>query len=167
MQVHCYKNPIGLTTISGAVLGMIWSQPDINAICTVWQYFQDTLFCQKYLLVFATHTIIPPPPNFTLGTMQSDKNCSPGNRQTQTRPSDCQMEKRDLSLQRTRLRFVAELLSFPIVSTLLWYHWQLTVEYLGARKFHDWTCCTGGILSQYHAGIHWAPESDPFFHKCL
>ena len=28
---------------------------------------------------------------------------SPGNRQTQTRPSDCQMEKRDLSLQRTRL----------------------------------------------------------------
>ena len=44
---------------------------------------------------------------------------------------------------------------------------QLTVEYLGARKFHDWTCCTGGILSQYHSGIHWAPESDPFFHKCL
>ncbi|XP_058230352.1 uncharacterized protein LOC131343021 isoform X2 [Hemibagrus wyckioides] len=49
------------------------------------------------------HTIIPPPPNFTLGTMQSDKNRSPGNRQTQTRPSDCQMEKRDSSLQRTRL----------------------------------------------------------------
>ena len=41
------------------------------------------------------HTIIPPPPNFTLGTMQSDKYRSPGNRQTQTRPSDCQMEKRD------------------------------------------------------------------------
>ena len=49
------------------------------------------------------HTIIPPPPNFTLGTMQSDKYCSPGNLQTQTRPSDCQMEKRDSSLQRTRL----------------------------------------------------------------
>ena len=30
-------------------------------------------------------TIIPPPPNFTLGTMQSDKYRSPGNRQTQTR----------------------------------------------------------------------------------
>jgi len=50
------------------------------------------------------HTIILPPPNFTLGTMQSNKYCSPGNRQTQTRPSDCQMEKRDWSLQRTTLK---------------------------------------------------------------
>jgi len=62
---------------------------------------------------------------------------------------------------------VAELLLFPIASTLLCYHWQLTVEYLVARKFHDWTCRTGCILSRYHAGIHWAPESDPFFYKCL
>ena len=54
------------------------------------------------------HTIIPGPPNFTLGTMQSDcstvsKYCSPGNLQTQTSPSDCQMEKHNLSLQRTCL----------------------------------------------------------------
>uniref|UniRef100_A0A667ZQH7 TSPO associated protein 1 n=1 Tax=Myripristis murdjan TaxID=586833 RepID=A0A667ZQH7_9TELE len=49
------------------------------------------------------HTIIPPPPNFTVGTMQSEMYRSPGNLQTQTRPSDCQMEKRDSSLQRTRL----------------------------------------------------------------
>ena len=49
------------------------------------------------------HTIIPPPPNFTLGTMQSNKYRSPGNRQTQTRASGCQMEKRDSSLQRRRL----------------------------------------------------------------
>ena len=49
------------------------------------------------------HTIIPPPPNFTLGTMQSDKYRSPGNPQSQTNPSDCQIEKRDSSLQRTRL----------------------------------------------------------------
>ena len=49
------------------------------------------------------HTIIPPPPNFTLGTMQSDKYRSPGNHQTQTHPSDCQMEKRNSSLQRMRL----------------------------------------------------------------
>ncbi|CAI9610784.1 unnamed protein product, partial [Staurois parvus] len=49
------------------------------------------------------HTIIPPPPNFTLGTMQSGKYRSPGHRQTQTHPSDCQTEKRDWSLQRTRL----------------------------------------------------------------
>ena len=34
------------------------------------------------------HTITPPPPNFTLGTMQSHKYRCPGNRQTQTRPSD-------------------------------------------------------------------------------
>jgi len=49
------------------------------------------------------HTKIPPPPNFTLDTMQSGKYRSPGNSQTQTRPSDCQTEKRDSSLQRTRL----------------------------------------------------------------
>uniref|UniRef100_A0A8C5N3A7 Reverse transcriptase domain-containing protein n=1 Tax=Leptobrachium leishanense TaxID=445787 RepID=A0A8C5N3A7_9ANUR len=35
--------------------------------------------------------------------MQSDKYRSPGNRQTQTPPSDCQMEKHDSTLQRTRL----------------------------------------------------------------
>ncbi|CAI9621784.1 unnamed protein product [Staurois parvus] len=33
--------------------------------------------------------------------MQSGKYRSPGNQQTQTRPSDCQTEKRDSSLQRT------------------------------------------------------------------
>ena len=49
------------------------------------------------------HTIIPPPPNFTLGTMQSGKYCSSGNRQTQTLSSDCQKKKRDSSLQKTRL----------------------------------------------------------------
>ena len=49
------------------------------------------------------HTIILPPPNFIPGTMQSDKYRFPGNRQTQTHPSDCQMEKHDSSLQRTRL----------------------------------------------------------------
>ena len=53
---------------------------------------------------------------------------------------------------------------------------------VGPNRFHsviipltaDWgifsseeSCCTGGILSRYHAGIHWAPESDPFFHRCL
>ncbi|CAI9613169.1 unnamed protein product [Staurois parvus] len=35
--------------------------------------------------------------------MQSGKYCSPGNPQTQTHPSDCQTEKRDSLLQRTRL----------------------------------------------------------------
>jgi len=37
------------------------------------------------------HTIIPPPPNFTLGTMKSGSYRFPGNRQTQTHPSDCQI----------------------------------------------------------------------------
>ncbi|CAI9547317.1 unnamed protein product [Staurois parvus] len=35
--------------------------------------------------------------------MQSGKSRSPGKSQTQTRPSDCQTEKRDSSLQITRL----------------------------------------------------------------
>lgn len=43
----------------------------------------------------------------------------------------------------------------------------LTVEYLVVGKFHNLTSCTDGILSQYHSEIHWAPESDAFFHKCL
>ncbi|CAI9619175.1 unnamed protein product, partial [Staurois parvus] len=49
------------------------------------------------------HTIIPPPPNFTLGTMQSGKYHSPCNFQTQTRPLDWQTEKRDSSFQKTRI----------------------------------------------------------------
>ncbi|CAI9581413.1 unnamed protein product, partial [Staurois parvus] len=38
----------------------------------------------------------------TLGTVQSEKYRSPGNHQTQTCPSDCQTEKCDKPLQRTR-----------------------------------------------------------------
>ncbi|CAI9623250.1 unnamed protein product [Staurois parvus] len=57
--------------------------------------------------------------------MQSGKYHSPGNCQTQTRPSDWQTEKRDSSLQRTRFHcsrvqwWPAELLLFPVASTLL------------------------------------------------
>ncbi|GFT82553.1 hypothetical protein TNCV_1633551 [Trichonephila clavipes] len=47
------------------------------------------------------HTIMLPPPNLTVDTMQSLKKRSPGIRQTQTRPSDCQTVKRDSSLQKT------------------------------------------------------------------
>ncbi|CAI9616627.1 unnamed protein product [Staurois parvus] len=89
--------------------------------------------------------------------MQSGKYHSPGNHQTQTHPSDCQTEKRDSSLQRIHLHSsrvqwrLAELLLFPVASTLLHYHYQLTVEYLAKRKFHRWTYCTGGNLSRYHA----------------
>ena len=46
-------------------------------------------------------TIIPHPPNFTVGTMHWGRYHSPGICQTQIRLSDCQMVKRDLSLQRT------------------------------------------------------------------
>ena len=47
-------------------------------------------------------TIIPPPPNFIVGTMHSGRLCSSGIRQTQIHLSDCQMVKRDSSLQRMR-----------------------------------------------------------------
>lgn len=46
-----------------------------------------------------SHTTIPPSPKFTLSTTQSERYRSPGKLQTQTRPSDCQMEKCDSSLQ--------------------------------------------------------------------
>ncbi|GFV48016.1 hypothetical protein TNCV_2241771 [Trichonephila clavipes] len=45
------------------------------------------------------HTIMLPPPNLTVSTMQSLKKRSPGIRQTQTRPSDCQTVNRDSSLK--------------------------------------------------------------------
>lgn len=51
-----------------------------------------TLF---FLLRGRIHLLKPPQPNFTRGTMQSDKYGSPGNHKTQTQPSDCQA-KRDL-----------------------------------------------------------------------
>jgi hypothetical protein len=49
-------------------------------------------------------TIIPPPLNFTIDTMHWGSYRSPGIRQTQIHPSDCQMVKRDSSLQRTCLQ---------------------------------------------------------------
>ncbi len=49
------------------------------------------------------HTIIPPPPNFTVGKMQSGRLHSPSTLQTQTHPSDCQTEKHDSSLHFTKV----------------------------------------------------------------
>uniref|UniRef100_A0A3B3Q8E0 Zinc finger protein with KRAB and SCAN domains 7-like n=1 Tax=Paramormyrops kingsleyae TaxID=1676925 RepID=A0A3B3Q8E0_9TELE len=49
------------------------------------------------------HTIIPPPPNFTLGTVQSAKYRSPGNRQIQTRPSDSDRDTDGLLEMHSRL----------------------------------------------------------------
>ncbi|CAI9559219.1 unnamed protein product, partial [Staurois parvus] len=58
---------------------------------------------------------------------QSGEYRSPGNRQTQTRPLDCQTEKPDSSLQKTRLHcsrvqcwhLLRTVLMFPVASTLL------------------------------------------------
>lgn len=58
-----------------------------------WNWRAKSSSCKK-----KTYAIIPPSPNFTLGTMQSDKYHSPGNHQTQTGPSESQMEKLDSSL---------------------------------------------------------------------
>ncbi|XP_062275947.1 P2Y purinoceptor 13-like [Scomber scombrus] len=60
------------------------------------------------------HTIIPPPPNFTLVTMQSDKYRCPSNHQTQALPSDRQKVKHDSSLQRTRLPSALHLVMFGL-----------------------------------------------------
>ena len=47
-----------------------------------------------------SQTIIPHPPNFTVSTMHWGRQRSPGIRQTQIRPLDCQMVKLDSSPQR-------------------------------------------------------------------
>lgn len=143
--------------------------------------------------------------------MQSEKSRSPANRQTQTRSSDCQMEKRDSSLQRmrggvlcitasnalhcielpTRPHEVWRSLAIdstkswqplrtshcPLLCQFTWlscchsetlersyYTADSWLEYWGSRKV-KWVD-TGGVLSQFHAVIYWAPESDPLFHKC-
>ncbi|CAI9549677.1 unnamed protein product [Staurois parvus] len=62
--------------------------------------------------------------------MQSCKYHSPGNHQTQTCPSDCQTENLESSFQRTCLHCsrvqlrLAKLLFFPVVFTLLYYHYS-------------------------------------------
>ena len=52
------------------------------------------------------HSIIPPPPNCTVGTMQSGRYHSPGIRQTQTLTSDGQIEKRESALHRRRFHLI-------------------------------------------------------------
>lgn len=53
------------------------------------------------------HNFIPSQLNFTVGTVQPGKQSSSGLHQSQTRPSDCQKEKRDLSFLRTvTMRFI-------------------------------------------------------------
>ena len=176
------------------------------------------------------HTIRPPP-NLTLGTMQSDKYNSPGNRQNHTRPSDrsairhsrervstalessggvryitasdalhctcwCMAWKQQLGhgnpfyealythcswadLKATwSLEVCSDWLCRKLATSLLTllrhFTWPTTLWLSCCRSqslplcyyttdcgiFLNWTCCTGGILSEYHAGIHWAPEND-------
>ena len=82
--------------------------------------FTSTPYSQKYMDTWPSHlyelyildipfqiqnpekqpqTIIPPPPNFTVGTVHPCRCCSPGICKTQIRPSDCQTVKPDSSLQ--------------------------------------------------------------------
>lgn len=37
----------------------------------------------------------------------------------------------------------------------------------GGKKFHELTCCNGGILLKCHIKIQWTIQSDPFFHECF
>lgn len=64
----------------------------INIVSSLYNPKRPSLTPKKQL-----HTIIPPPPNLTLGTMQSYKYHSPAICQTLICPSDWQMEKHDSS----------------------------------------------------------------------
>lgn len=78
----------------------IWELEIVQHVLMCLSIISLVLREQAQLLKNITPCYNPPhPPNFSLGRMQSDKYCSPGNRQTQTCPSDCQTEKRDSSLQ--------------------------------------------------------------------
>lgn len=53
---------------------------------------QMSWYADALRVSFTGSKVIPPPPNFTIGTMQSDQYCSPGDHQTQTLPFDFQTE---------------------------------------------------------------------------
>ena len=119
--------------------------------------------------------------NVTLGTMQSDMSRSPSNRQSQTRPSDCQMEKRDSSLQRTRLhcsrvqwwralhhciqRFALHLLMYsldaaarpwkPIPWSSLHCSWANLKATWSLEVCSDWLCRKLATSAPQRLSIHW------------
>ncbi|CAI9542305.1 unnamed protein product [Staurois parvus] len=74
--------------------------------------------------------------------MQSGKYRSPGNHQTQTRPSDCQTEKRDWSLQiehvSTALESSGGVLFITASGTLhCTWCWKAWMQLLGAMETHS------------------------------
>ena len=42
---------------------------------------------------------------------------------------------------------------------------MFAIQVILIDRLIDWICCTGGILSQFHTGVHQAPESGPFIVK--
>ena len=111
--------------------------------------------------------------------MLSDKYRSPGNRQTQTRPSDCQMEKRDSSLQRTHLhcsrvqwrhalqhcirRFALHSVMYGLDSAALPWKpipWSSlgTVLELIWRPPEVWKVCSNWLCRQLATSVHYAPQ---------
>lgn len=81
--------------------------------------------------------IIETPLNLTLGPLQSDQYHFPG------KPR----------LDPTAVRYVPQ---HPLTPVLLRSLKPLTVDcgVFNSEGVHDWSCCTGGILWRYHAGIH-------------
>lgn len=115
-----------------------------------------------------------PPTNFNF--IQSDKH------QTQTHPSDCQMERLDFYSKEHILNASRSGDVMLYNESALWcrnfhvmYHmicWPVPHEncqklsgYIDVTPTLVWFHClvVGGILTQPHTGIHWAP----FFHSCL
>lgn len=46
------------------------------------------------------------------------------------------------------------------------FHFQLILEYLEGKKFHELTCCCGGVLLQHHPEIHGAHLNHSFTNVC-
>jgi hypothetical protein len=78
------------------------------------------------------HTVMPPPPNFTVGTTHAGRYCSPGIHHTQTLPLD-------LSLQITCFQ----------LSTVQWHH--------SLHHFRRCLAFTGEIFGLWAAARPWNP----------
>ncbi len=97
------------------------------------------------------HTIRLPPPNITVGTMQSSRWCSPGIRQTQTWPSDHKTEKCYSSLHRT---------GFHCCSIVQWW---CALHHSIWRLALCWWCEAGMQLFNHGNPFFEAPATQFFF----
>lgn len=126
----------------------------------------------------STNRSNPPSPNLKLGTMRSDKYRSPGKCQTQNCPSDCQMKKLYLSLQRmilycSRVQCGRALHHCIFWWCMAWMHaWKpipwssLGIDTMNSLEvFNDWLCRNLNLFALCDLSLcGWVAVASKHFH---